>query len=769
ELSGQSGADWAAATVATLAAMDNVRLMPRTTVTGAYDGGTYGALERVSNHLEATPQNAPLETFWRITAKRVILAGGAIERPIGFPNNDRPGIMMAAAVRTYINRYAATPGRAVSIFTNNEDGHRTAVDLRARGIKVACVIDTRPDAKVSGDYPTLTGAWVTGTKGRKGLSGITVRTPTGNRQIATDCLAVSGGWNPSVHLSCHMNARPIWREDIAAFIPAKDAIPGMLVAGAANGDFTTHAALKTGADAAKAILKDMGHKAPRVSLPKADDAPVSITPFWHVSGVKGRAWLDLQNDVTVKDVELAHRENLRSVEHMKRYTTLGMATDQGKTSNMAALAIMADLTERSIPETGTTTFRPPFSPVAMGALGAHGAGTGFAPQRFIPSDALAREMGGVMVEAGLWYRPSWFARAGENHWRQSCDREVLMVRETVGICDVTTLGKIDIQGKDAAEFLDRIYCNMMSTLAIGRVRYGLMLREDGIVMDDGTAARFGANHYVITTTTAGAGQVMTHLDFAAQVLWPELDVQFISVTEQWAQFAIAGPKSRDLLNDLLDQEISNEAFPFMAHGEVSIGKLKARLFRISFSGEHAYELAVPAGYGDAMSRELLTRAQALGGGYYGMEALNVLRLEKGFITHAEIHGRVTADDIGMGRMVSAKKNCIGKVSSQRPGLHGSGREQLVALKPVGAVKQLLGGAHLFNEGAEAVRENDQGYITSQCFSPHLGHPVAQAFVLNGRARIGEKIRMVDHLRKLETLCEICEPVHLDPEGGKLRG
>jgi methylglutamate dehydrogenase subunit C len=768
-LSGQSGADWAAATVATLADMDNVRLMPRTTVTGAYDGGTYGALERVSNHLETPPDNAPLETFWRIAAKRVILAGGAIERPIGFPNNDRPGIMMAAAVRTYVNRFAASPGRAVSIFTNNEDGHRTAMDLRAQGVEVACVIDTRPDAKVSGDYPILTGAWVTGTMGRKGLSGITVRTPAGTRNIASDCLAVSGGWNPSVHLTCHMNGRPVWREDIAAFVPAENAIPGMIVAGAANGDLTTHGALKTGADAAKTILKDMGKKAPRVRLPKADDAPVSITPFWHVTGAKGRAWLDLQNDVTVKDVVLAHRENFRSVEHMKRYTTLGMATDQGKTSNMAALAIMADLTERSIPQTGTTTFRPPYTPVAMGALGAHGAGKGFAPERFIPSDALAREMGGVMVEAGLWYRPSWFPKEGEKHWRQSCDREVMMVRETVGICDVTTLGKIDIQGKDAAEFLDCVYCNMMSTLAIGRVRYGLMLREDGMVMDDGTAARFGKNHYVITTTTAGAGQVMTHLDFAAQVLWPELDVQFISVTEQWAQFAIAGPKSRELLNGLLDKPIDNDSFPFMAHGEVSIGKQKARLFRISFSGEHAYELAVPARYGDALSRELLARAEALGGGYYGMEALNVLRLEKGFITHAEIHGRVTADDIGMGRMVSAKKDSIGKVSSQRPGLHGAEREQLVGLKPAGAVKQLFGGAHLFNEGAEAVRENDQGYITSHCYSPHLGHPIAQAFVLNGRARIGEKIRMVDHLRKLETLCEICPAVHLDPEGGKLRG
>lgn len=344
-----------------------------------------------------------------------------------------------------------------------------------------------------------------------------------------------------------------------------------------------------------------------------------------------------------------------------------------------------------------------------------------------------------------------------------------MVRRSVGICDVTTLGKIDVQGPDAATFLDRVYCNTFSTLKPGKVRYGLMLREDGMVMDDGTTARLGDQHYVMTTTTAAAGQVMTHLDFCAQVLWPELDVQFISVTEQWAQFAVAGPKSRDLLNDLIDQDITDETFPYMGCGEASIGNVGARLFRISFSGEHAYEIAVPARFGDALARELSTRAEALEGGWYGMEALNVLRLEKGFITHAEIHGRVTADDIGMGRMVSAKKDSVGRVSSRRPGLSGPAREQLVGLKPVGAVKQILGGAHLFNEGAAISRENDQGYITSHCFSPHLGHPIAQAFVLNGHARTGERIRMVDQLRNVKTLCEICPPVFLDPEGEKLRG
>lgn len=768
EIGGQSGSDWAVSIVAQLANMPNVRLMARTTITGAFDGGVYGAVERVSHHL-ADADAAPLEVFWRITTKRAVLATGAMERVIAFPNNDRPGIMMAGAVRSYANRFAVSPGQDVSVFTNNDDGYRTAYDLQRAGINIAAVIDTRKDAAMSGDFPILTGASVVGTKGRHGLREISVRTTSGVTRFKTDCLAVSGGWNPSVHLSCHLGGRPIWRADIAGFVPAENAVQGLVAAGAAAGDFSSHAALKAGLAAGKAAALDFGEKAVRISLPKAEDAPVSITPFWHVTGGKGRAWLDLQNDVTVKDVALAHQENFRSVEHMKRYTTLGMATDQGKTANMGALAVMAEMTGQTIPETGTTTFRPPYIPVAMGALGAHGKGKGFAPERLIPSDALCREMGAPMIEVGLWYRPSYFPRAGEQTWRQSCDREVSMVRETVGIADVSTLGKIDIQGKDAAAFLDRIYTNTISTLKIGRVRYGLMLREDGMVMDDGTVARLGDQHFLMTTTTAAAGQVMTHLDFCAQVLWPELDVGFVSVTDHWAQFAIAGPKSRALLSALCDQPITDEAFPYMGCGDISIGAVRGRLFRISFSGEHAYELALPARFGDALARVLQERSEALDGGYYGMEALNVLRIEKGLITHAEIHGRVTADDIGLGRMIGAKKDCIGKVSSHRPGLSGPAREQLVGLKPVGAVKQFLGGAHLFNVNDATTRENDLGYITSHGFSPHLGHSIAQAFVQNGRARIGEVIRMVDHLRDVETQCEICDPVFFDPEGGRLRG
>ncbi|MEL7099228.1 MAG: sarcosine oxidase subunit alpha family protein [Pseudomonadota bacterium] len=765
---GVPAAEWAAQTVQRLSEMDNVRLMPRTTVTGAYDGSTYGALEKVSQHAKTPADGAPLETFWRIAAGRAVLAAGAIERHIAFANNDRPGVMAAGAVRTYLNTYGVSPGKTVTVFANNDDAHRTARDLVDAGVHVAAVLDSRADAKALGDYRVIPGALVTGAEGRKGLEAVSFRTPSGPDKLMTDCLAVSGGWNPSVHLTCHMNGRPTWDDGLHSFVPSPGAIPGLHVAGSANGVMDTAGCLASGAQAAAAALAELSISAKLPDMPAADDAPYRMEPVWAVPG-KGRAWLDFQNDVTVKDIKQSAQENFTSVEHMKRYTTQGMATDQGKNSNVAALAILADATGRGIPETGTTTFRPPYSPVAIAALGAGAQGKGFAPERKTTSHAATLERGAPMIEAGLWYRPSYFPAPGEKTWRQSCDREVGYVRQAVGVCDVSTLGKIDIQGPDAAKLLDLAYTNMFSTLKENRVRYGLMLREDGFVMDDGTTARLGENHYVMTTTTAAAGQVMRHLEFLTQALHPEWDVRIMSVTEQWAQFAVAGPQSRELLNGLLDDPIDDESWPFMACGEISVQGTKGRLFRISFSGEHAYEIAVPSRYGDSLFRLLVARAEALGGGAYGMEALNVLRIEKGFITHSEIHGRTTAFDIGMGRMISAKKDCIGKFMAAREGLMDEDREQLVGLRPVGAVKQLTAGAHLYEEGAEPLAKNDRGYITSVGFSPTLGHFIGLGFVQGGLAREGDRMAMVDGLRGVETVVEICHPVMFNAEGGRARG
>jgi len=765
----QSGAAWAAAVVAELSSMENVRLMSRTTVTGAYDGGMYGALERVNQHTSHRGGGAPLECFWRISAKHAVLAAGALERPIAFQNNDRPGVMTAGAVRAYLNRWGVTPGKRVAVFGNNDDAHRTARDLAAAGVHVVALIDSRDDvAAPDFDGRVFKGAQVCNAAGRKELESITIRTATGEEALQVDCLAVSGGWNPTAHLTCHMGGRPTWREDIQAFVPTDGSIPNMTVAGACNGVFSTQQCLNEGVEAGKAALKALGKKNADVEVPKAEDAPYQMSPLWAVAG-KGRAWLDFQNDVSVKDIKQAAVENFRSVEHMKRYTTQGMATDQGKNSNVAALAILADATGRGIPETGTTTFRPPYSPVSIAAMGAGAQGHGFAPERWTTSHKRSVEMGAPMIEAGLWYRPSYFPKPGESTWRQSCDREVGYVRNAVGVCDVSTLGKIDIQGPDAAKLLDFVYTNMFSSLKVGRVRYGLMLREDGFVMDDGTTARLGEQHFVMTTTTAAAGNVMRHLEFVTQALHPEWEVSFASMTEQWAQFAVAGPKSRELLNGLLDEPINGESWPFMACGPVSVAGVEGRLFRISFSGEHAYEIALPSRYGASLFDILLKRAEEMGGGAYGMEALNVLRIEKGFITHAEIEGRATAFDIGAARMISAKKDCIGKTMAARPGLVDEDRPQLVGLKPVDAAKQLTAGAHLFERDAEAVRVNSKGHVSSVGFSPDLGTMIGLGFFARGPERHGEVIRMVDHLRGVETEVEICHPVFLDPEGERVRG
>ncbi|WP_375173365.1 sarcosine oxidase subunit alpha family protein [Pseudooceanicola sp.] len=762
ELGGTGAAIWAAEVTARLETMPNVRVMRRTAVTGVYDQGTFGALQR-----HAPGPRRPLETFWRIVARRSVLAAGGIERPVALANNDRPGVMLAGAVRGYLNRYAVAPGQSAVVFGASEEAHRTAADLRRAGVHVAALVDAR-SVGCDLDVPYYGGAQVERVLGRE-VEGVVIRRADGSEErVQADLLALSGGWNPNVHLSCHLNGRPVWRDDIAGFVPAPGAVPGMTPAGSCNGTATTAACLAEGQQAALSALADLGLRGPVPEMPEAEDRDPQAQPLWVVPG-KGRKWVDFQNDVTTKDVEQAARENFRSVEHMKRYTTQGMATDQGKTGGVTALSVLADATGRSIPGTGTTTYRPPYAPIHIGALGAGGQGRGFAPERFTAAHPVHLAMNAPMVEAGLWFRPSFYPREGEKTWRQSCDREALMVRETVGICDVTTLGKIDVQGPDAAEFLDFVYTGTMSGLKPGRVRYGLMLREDGHVMDDGTCARLSETHFLVTTTTVAAGQVMQHMEFAAQVLRPDLDVRLISVTEEWFQAAVAGPKSRDLLNAVLDAPLDPEAWPFMSCGDVTVGGVPARLFRISFSGEHAYELAVPARYGESLFRQLVTRAEAMGGGAYGMEALNVLRIEKGLLTHAELDGRTTAFDLNLSGMMKKKRDFIGRAAAGREGLLDEDRPRLVGIRPVGAVKQLTAGAFLFNEEAEPVRVNAQGTVSSVAFSPTLGHFVGLALLKAGPDRHGETVRMVDHLRGITTLCEVCDPVFFDPEGGRLRG
>jgi sarcosine oxidase subunit alpha len=760
-----AGADWAAATIAELASLPNVRIMARTTVIGAFDHGIYGAVERVSDHLHTPEAGKPRQVLWRIYTKRTILAAGAIERPIAFENNDRPGIMLASAIRTYANRFAVTADQRVAIFANNDDGHRTATDLHAKGVKIAAVVDVRADAPRSHDYEVLHGE-VVDTKGRLGLTFAEVRLMNGSmRTLECGALGMAGGWNPNVHLTCHQRGRPAWNESIAAFVPGGTLPPGMSVAGAANGEFSTHAALASGALAAK---KALGLKGRLPKMPQAEDAPVNLKPFWYVEGCS-RAWLDLQNDVTVKDVKLSHQEGFRSVEHLKRYTTLGMATDQGKTSNMGGLAIMAELAGKSIPETGTTIFRPPYTPTAIGVLAGRHRGQEFHPKRLTPSHKWAEEQGAVFVEVGNWLRAQWFPRAGETTWRESVDREVLATRKSVGVCDVTTLGKIDVQGSDAASFLNKIYCNGFAKLAVGKTRYGLMLREDGIAMDDGTAARLAEDHFVVTTTTANALPVYRHMEFVRQCLFPDMDVQLISTTEAWAQYAVAGPNSRKLLEKIVDQDISNEAFPFMACSNITIcGGLRARLFRISFSGELAYEIAVPSAYGDALMRRIMQAGAEFDVTPYGTEALGVMRIEKGHAAGNELNGTTSAQNLGMGRMVSKAKDSIGSTLSEREGLNTDDALRQVGIKPVDHSDPVPAGAHLMNADGPVDAQHDQGYATSACYSPNLGHSIALGFLKDGANRLGEKMRLVSPLTGLNVEVEIVSAHFIDPEGERLR-
>ncbi|MEQ9257539.1 MAG: sarcosine oxidase subunit alpha family protein [Roseovarius sp.] len=770
EVDGMPGAVWAAQAMAELASMDNVRILTRTTVYGAYDHGIYGALERCTDHL-ADAGGKPRQVLWRIYSKRAVLAAGSTERPIAFGNNDRPGVMLAGAVRAYANRFGVAPGREVAVFTNNDDGWRTAADLVAKGVDVRAVVDCR-DAEPPVSLPGVRhvrGAAVVNTVGRKGLKAITL---TNGTTIPVDCLAVSGGWNPNVHLTCHQRGRPEWRDDLNAFVPGGVLPVGMAVAGAANGSMTLSAALAEGRAQAEGQIEALGFTPAKAEAPKAADEPRLAAAFWYVKESTKRAWLDLQNDVTVKDVKLSYQEGFRSVEHLKRYTTLGMATDQGKTANIPALAIMAECTGKTIPETGTTIFRPPYTPVPMGALAGRSRGKDFRPYRLTPSHKWAEANGASFVTVGNWLRAEWYTREGEKGWRDSVDREAKMTRESVGICDVTTLGKIDIKGRDAGAFLDKVYSNTFSTLAVGKVRYGLMLREDGICYDDGTTARLGENHYVMTTTTANAVLVFRRLEFARQCLWPDMDVHLISTTDGWAQFAVAGPKSRDLLRKVVDKEfdLSNEAFPFMACGEITVcGGMPARLFRISFSGELAYEIAVPARYGNSMMGVLVEAGKEFDAVPYGTEALGVMRIEKGHATANELNGQTTAHNIGLGKMVSQKKECIGQVLSQRPEMIREDAIRLMGFRPVDRSKKLIAGSHLITKGEEANMENDQGWMTSVAYSPNLGHSIGLGFIKRGHERKGEIVRAVSPVHGSEMEVEIVSAHFIDPEGERLRG
>lgn len=772
-IGGNPAADFVTQTLNELRSLRNVRVMPRATAFGSYDGNVFGVLERVQKHVSKPVSQKPVERIWRIATKVALLATGAEERPLVFGGNDVPGVMMATAMRAYLNRYGVAPGQRTAIFTTNDSGYALACDLESAGVNLVAIVDSRAGATVpdGGKARVLRGAVVTDARGGRLLSSIDVSFGSRSENLKVDSLAMAGGYSPIIHLACHRGGKPRWSDERSAFL-APETTKGIMLAGAADATDGLAGCLATGAARGATIAQELGFRVFPFEPGRVEgDIPAAPSgPLWSIPGVKGKAFVDFQNDVHRKDITLAVKEGYGHVEHAKRYTTNGMATDQGKLSNINAVGLLADARGVAPAAVGTTTFRPFYTPVSFGALtGAH-TERHFQPIRRSPLHEWAKKNGAVFVETGLWYRSSWFPRQDEVTWRQSVDREVRNVRTNAGLCDVSMLGKIEICGRDAAEFLNRVYANAFLKLPVGKARYGLMLREDGMIYDDGTTSRLDDGRFFMTTTTAYAAAVMNHLEFCSQAMWPELDVRLASVTDQWAQMAIAGPKSRTIVQKIVDEDISNGSFPFLGAKEVSLfgGQLRGRLFRISFSGELAYELAVPAGYGESVADALMEAGSAHGIQPYGVEALSVLRIEKGHVTHNEINGTVVPADLGMGKMVSAtKQDFIGKAMVSREGLVSPDRLRLVGVRPVDPRASFRSGSHILKKGAAATLENDQGYVTSSAFSPHVGSTIGLALVRRGPERYGEEVMVWNGLSKEFTPARLCDPVFVDPENEKL--
>ena len=770
QINGEKSSAWVDKTVKKLKSFKNVRILTRTTVYAAFDHGIFAALEKKTDHI-SVKNSKPRQINWKIYTKYCILASGALERSIAFPNNDRPGIMLSGSVRTYANRYGAHYGQKVAVYTNNDDGWKTANDLKDMGLEVKAIIDTRKEIPtLSSNIPSYLGQTVKKTYGRQGIKAIEL---SSGKKLNVDCLAVSGGWSSNIHLTCHKRGKPVWDNKYKNFLSANsrkkdDIIP----VGAAKGTFSIQNIIPDTNRVILSLIKKLGLSTPNPKELNASKEQYSCSLDLVSSSDPSNSFIDLQNDVTQKDIELSFKEGFKSVEHLKRYSTLGMATDQGKTSNILGLASMAQLKKTHISEVGTTIFRPPYVPIAISAFAGRSRGKDFRPTRLTPSHNNASKRNAVFVEAGNWLRAQWFPEQGETFWRQSVDREVLQTRSSVGICDVTTLGKIDIQGKDCSDFLNFVYTNAFAKLPINRVRYGLMLREDGVAYDDGTTARLSENHFIMTTTTANAALVFRNLEFIRQCLLPDLDVHLISTTDSWAQYSVAGPNSRKLLQKIVDKpkEITNANFPFMACRELTIcGGVKARLFRISFSGELAYEVAVPSQYGNSLFTTLLSEGKEFNAIPYGTEALGVMRIEKGHAAGNEINGQTTAQNLGLSRMISKKADSMGSILSEREGFNDSGIGILTGFKPVDHRQKLEAGSHLISLGKKPIMRDDEGWLSSVAFSPTLGHYIGLGFVKNGSNRIGEKVLAVNPLQNKETEVEIVSPHFFDPEGIRQRG
>ena len=780
-IDGQPAGAWLEDTLAALRAMPTVRLLPRTQGFGYYNHNLVALAQRLTDHLPPGAAAGPRERLWQVRARQVVLATGAIERPLVFDGNDRPGIMLAEAARVYLNRFGVRVGRRVVVATAHDSAYEAALDLQAAGVEVPVIVDLREQPEGGGveaaraaGLRVLAGATVVSTGGVHRIRRATIGRVNGAyvgdlEHIDCDALLMSGGWTPSIHLFSQSRGRVVFDPSRDLFVPGEP-VQAQRSVGACNSTATLADTLDEGAAAGHGAA-GAGGEAPIHVV--AHDRPLGLGGFSGAlptvgDGSRAKAFVDFQNDVTAKDIKLATREGFRSIEHIKRYTTTGMATDQGKTSNLNALAIAAKALDESIPAVGLTTFRQPYTPVTFGTFAGLSRGaTMFDPVRHTPIHDWAAAHGARFEDVGLWKRAHYFPHAGET-MHDAVARECRQTRATAGLFDASTLGKIEVVGPDAAEFLNRLYPNAWLKLGTGRCRYGLMLNEAGFVMDDGVVGRLAPDRFHVTTTTGGAPRVLAHMEDYLQTEWADLKVWFTSTTDQWAVIAVQGPRARDILQPLVEGvDLSAGAFPHMAIREGRLRGVPMRLFRISFTGELGFEVNVPADYGRAAWEAIWEEGRRHDAVAYGTEAMHVLRADKGYIiVGQDTDGTCTPADMGLGGMVSAAKpDFVGKRSLARPFLQEDGRKQFVGLLTEDPRLVLEEGAQVVGHANPARRTHALGHVTSAYDSMAAGRSIALAMVENGRARLGEVLHVTGVGGTVPV--RVASPVFYDPEGERL--
>ena len=779
-----SGKAWTDKIITELKEMPNVIVKNRSQVFGYYDHNMTVMFERTGDHLENKPKYTPRQRLWYIRAKEVLLSTGSIERPIVFGNNDTPGIFLSAAAKEYIKVYGVLVGKKPLIFTNNDSAYETALEFKKQGID-PIILDTREehsseliDAAKSQNIQIKFSHAVIAANGYRKVKSAQIgrlnkeKTEFENSEtIECDCICVSGFWTPTVHLASQSGNKLKFDDRIDAFVPNKSKQNETSV-GSSKGTFTLKETLNDGFKFGFDLSKKITNNNKSSSIPNSNETKKNPhDKFWCSPLPKNKnfkRFVDFQNDVAVSDIEVALREGYRSIEHVKRYTTLGMATDQGRTSNLNGLQLVANVEKKIVPQVGHTTFRPPFTPITIGTIVGREVDMEYMPTRKTPMHTWHEKNNAVFVDAGAWKRPRYYKQGNENLFEAS-KREARNVREHVGICDVTTLGKIDIKGPDAAEFLNRVYTNAWLKLPVGKARYGVMLREDGIVMDDGTTTRISENHYHMTTTTAQAANVLSHLEYYLQVVWPELKVNVLSTTEQWAGAALAGPKSRDVLAKLFpDLDVSNEALPFMGYIEGNLFGVKAKIFRISFSGELAYEINVESDYGLFMWEKMMEIGKEFKIQPYGTEALSTLRIEMGHVAGPELDGRTIPYDVSLEGLVSKKKDFIGKRSLRKEAFNNSDRQKIVGLVPTDKKTSIPEGSHLVVDKNAKLPNPKLGHVSSSCWSVENNNPFSLAIVKDGKNMIGKKLFAVSPLKNTSIEVEVISSHYVDHEGKRVR-